>query len=418
MAKSPGIFVVDQDLDARFQVQRLITQTGFAVSGQAGLGTEAVAAATEVTPDIILCGLKEPVARVVQTIESLVHTLPETPIIVYSNSGELETIRKAMLAGARDFLEAPFKPEELGRSLTATLEAEERRRLQQAGSAMLGPQGTIITVFGAKGGVGKTTVAANLAVALARRANQATVLVDADDTFGDAAATLALTPERTVTDGLRELDGDDGDGLKKFLSYHDSGLAVLSAPVNPFEWKGITSERLQQLLHRLARQFDVVVVDTASTLSEVTLATLEAASLILWLTTPEYASVRDSHQAFQAIRSLQLPEDRIRVVLNATSPEIEVRPSSIEEALARQIFWTTPYDRLLRRSAQLGQALVDSHPHSPAAGNLTDLAFVLSGTGAPPEPQNGGFLRHLFAGRAVGLLKRERLEVREEEARL
>jgi pilus assembly protein CpaE len=409
MAKSPGVFVVDQDPDVRFQVQRLIPQTGFAVSGQAGLGTEAVALATETKPDIILCGLKEPVARVVQTIEAIVHSLPETPIIVYSNSGEIETIRKAMLAGARNFLQAPFKPEELKRSLTATLEAEERRYLREAGSAVLAPQGAIITVFGAKGGVGKTTVAVNLAVALARRAGQSTVLVDADDTFGDAAATLALTPERTVTDGLRELDGVDSDGLKKFLSYHESGLAVLPAPDSPFEWKGIAGERLQQLLHRLARQFDAVVVDTGSTLSDASQAALEAASLILWVTTPEYASVRDSLQALQAIRSLRLPDDRIRVVLNVTSPEIEVSPSSIEEALARQFFWTIPYDRLLRRSAQLGQALVDAHPDSPAAHNLADLALLLSGL--PPESRNGSLLGRLFAGGGMGLLKRERLKV-------
>ena len=110
MAKSPGIFVVDQDPDSRYQVQQVIPQTGFAVCGQAGLGTEAVSLATETRPDIILCGLKEPVMRVVQTIESLVHALPEIPIIVYSRSADLETVRQAMLAGARDLIQAPVRP--------------------------------------------------------------------------------------------------------------------------------------------------------------------------------------------------------------------------------------------------------------------------------------------------------------------
>lgn len=405
MARVPEVLVVDQDPEVRFQVQRLIREAGFDVSDQAGLGTEAVAKATEVGPDIVLCGLKEPAPRVLQTIESLIHALPEIPLIVYSDSTELGTVRQAMLSGARDFLQAPFKPEELRRSLMAALESEERRRLREAGGAMLGPQGTIITVFGAKGGVGKTTVVTNLAVALARGGRQTTVLVDADDTFGDAAAILALTSERTVTDGLRELDGADSDGLRRFLSYHESGLAVLPSPANPFEWKGITGEQLQQLLRRLARQFDVVLVDTGSTLSEVSLAALEAASRILWVTTPEYASVYDSLQALQAIRT-SLPEDRIEFVLNSATSEIEVRPSSIEEALACQIFWTIPYDPLLRRSAQLGQALVDAHPHSPAATNLSDLALVVSG--APPERRSDGLLRRLFAGRAATSLKRGR----------
>ena len=228
----------------------------------------------------------------------------------------------------------------------------------------------------------------------------------------DAASTLALKPDRTITDGLRELDGD-GDGLKQCLSYHDSGLAVLSAPVNPFEWKAVSGDRVKELLHRLARQFDLVLVDTGSTLGDVSQAALEAASLILWLTTPEYASVRDSLQAIQAVRSLGLPEDRIRVVLNVTSLDIEVRPSSIEDALGRTIFWTIPNDRLLRRSAQLGQALVDAHPNSPAAANFADLALVLSG-GVPSPSRNGSLLRRLFASLDGGLLKRDRLKAKEE----
>jgi pilus assembly protein CpaE len=412
MAKSPGVLIVDQDPDARYQVQQLVRQAAFDVSGQAGLGTEAVAIATEVEPDIILCGLKEPISRVVQTIESLAHSVSSAPIIVYSTSSDLETVRKVMLAGARDFLQAPFKPDDLKRSLMAALESEERRRLQEAGRAGLGPQGSIITVYGAKGGTGKTTLSANVAVAMARRTGQSTVLVDADDTFGDAAASLALSPDRTVTEGIRELASGDGNDLKEFLTHHESGLAVLSAPVNPFEWKGVSSERVQKLLHRLARQFDVVMVDTGSTLGDVSQGALEAASLVLWVTTPDYSSVRDSLHALQAIRNWQVPDDRIRVILNVASPEVEVRPNTIEEVLGRQIFWTIPYDRQLRGSTQLGQALIDAHPRSPAATNITDLALALNG--APPEPRSDGILRRLLGGVNARPLSRQRLEVEEE----
>ncbi len=410
MARSPSVLIVDQDPDVRFQVQRLITATGFAVGGQAGLGTEAVAMAAQARPEIVLCGLKEPAARVVQTIESIAHNLPETPIIVYSDSRDIETIRKAMLAGARDFLQAPFKPEELKRSLTATLEAEERRRLREADSAMLGPQAAVITVYGAKGGVGKTTVATNLAVALSRQAGQSTILLDADDTFGDVASALGLSPDRTVADVLRELDQVDAERLKEFLGHHESGLEVLSGPANPFDWPAGAGERFQRLLEQLARQFDAVLVDTASTLSEISQSVLEAASLILWVTTPEYASVRDSIRALEAFRSLRLRDDRVRIVLNAAYSEVEVRPSSIEEALGHEIFWTIPYDRQLRRNAQLGQSFLDTHPNSPASRSFSDLARALSGM-APVEPERGGsLLRRLFADRGVSRVKRERLE--------
>ncbi|OGO51715.1 MAG: hypothetical protein A2148_02810 [Chloroflexi bacterium RBG_16_68_14] len=410
MGEKPRVLIVDHDPDVRFQVQGLAGQAGFEVCGQAGLGTEAVSLAAEVHPDLILCGLKEPMARVQQTIESLVHCLRGVPVIAYSEASDLGVIRKAMLAGARDFLHAPFKPDELRRSVAAALEAEERGRRQEADGAP-GPQGAIITVFAAKGGVGKTTVATNLAVALARHAQQATVLVDADDTFGDAAAALALMPQGTVTQSLRSLGDGDGAEVKRFLAYHSSGLAVLASPESPFEWRDIPGERLEQLLRQLARQFDAVVVDTGVTLSDVTMAALRAASLILWLTTPEYTSVRDALQALGAIRGLDLPEDRLRVVLNIASPEVQVQPSSIEEALAREIFWTIPYDQRLRLSAQLGRVLVDDpHPRSPAASSLRDLALALNGI--PPKPPKNGLLRRLVAGRNGGSQGRPRFELK------
>ena len=407
MAKLPGIFIVDSDPDTRYQIQQLIPQTGFAVSGQSGLGTEAVSQVTEAGPDIVLCGLKEPVARVVQTIESIAYALPETPIIVYADTADLDIIRKAMLAGARNYLESPLRPDQLKRAFSATLESEERRHLRQADNSILGPHGAIITVFGAKGGIGKTTVAANLAVAFVRQAGQSCVLVDADDSFGDAAATLAVTPEQTLIDGLRELENEGGD-IKSCLSYHHSGLAIASAPEDPLQWRQVKASRFQEMLHQLARQFDVVLVDTAGTLGEVSQAALEAASLVLWLTTPDYASVRDSLQALRAVRSLGLADDRIRFVLNVASPEFTVNSTTIEDAIGMPLFWTLPYDRRLRQSGMLGQAIVDAHPNSAAARHFTDLSRVLSGL--PLAPRKAGLVSRIFASRNGKAEKPEKLE--------
>lgn len=400
MASNPAVLVIDQDPEARFQVGRLVQQADFELSGQAGLGTEAVALASDAGPDLVLCGMNEPVVRAVQTIEALVHALPQTPVIAYAGSGDLQLVRKAMLAGARDFLKTPFKPEELGRSLFAALESEERRRLGESSGALLGAAGSIITVSGAKGGVGKTTLATNLAVALAGT-GQSVVLVDADDTFGDAADNLALRGERTVTDALRELDIEQPEGVRRFLTYHQNGLAVLAAPASPFEWRGVPGERLEALLRALARQFDAVVVDTASTLSEVSMAALGAASAVLWVTTPEYASVRDSLQAFQTLRSVNCLDDRVRVVLNIASSEVEVRPDSIEQALGAAIFWTIPYDRTVRRCAQAGQSLVEAEPRSPASAGVIELARALSGAGAvsPAAAGRESFLARMLSGR-------------------
>ena len=399
MARTPAVLIVDQDPEARFHVKRQLGQVPFEFMGDVGLGVEAVVRAAEARPDIVLCGLREPIARAHQTIESLVHALPQTPLIVYAESADLALVRRAMQAGARDFLRAPFTPDELSRSLAGALETEERRRLRETGAAVAGPHGRLITVFGAKGGVGKTSIATNLAVALTRRAGQSTVLVDLDDTFGDAAAALSVPAEATVTEAVRQLA--DAGGRKRGPATHASGLAVLAAPQSPLEWRGVTGDQVRALLRELTREFDAVVVDTASSLGDVSVAALQEAGRVLWVSTPEYASVRDSLQAFQAVRSLGAPQDRIGVVLNHTSSEIEVPPSSIEEALACPIFWSVPYDRRLRHAAQLGEALIDSDPASPAAASIADLALVLTGAAhAPIEKRRT--LRSVLAGRIGG----------------
>jgi pilus assembly protein CpaE len=390
---APSVLVIDQDPEVRFQVQGLVRQSGFDVAGQAAPGTEAIAAAVEAQPDAIVCGLREPFSRALLTVESLTRSLPETPLVAYAATADLALVRKAMLAGARDFIRAPFNAEELRRSLNEALESEERRRLGEGGGG-LGPMGLVVTVYGAKGGVGKTSVATNLAVAVARQ-GQAVVLVDADDTFGDAAESLAVAQGPSVTDALR---AGESASIKSFLGEHASGLSVLAAPANPLDWRSIDADVLRALFDRLARQFDVVIVDTGSTLSDVTIAALQQAAQVLWVTTPEYASVHDSLQAMSAIRGLGLPDDRIRLVLNVASADSDVQPSSVEQALGRPVFWSVPYDRKLRRAAQLGQPIVEAQPNSPAAASLRDLADLLTGAIPTPEPKRAPF--KLFGRRA------------------
>jgi pilus assembly protein CpaE len=385
MPSSPRVVIIDQDPDARFRIQQLVTSLGFSVVAQTGIGTEAVSTVSEANPDIVLCGFAEPVTRVGQTIEAITHATKDVPVLAYAPNRSWELVRQAMLAGARDFLPSPLEPEELKRSLTAALEAGERRRMRDApGGNLLGPEGAIITVFGAKGGVGKTTVAVNLAIGLVQEAGQKVLLVDADDSFGDSAASLALQAEYSVTDLLR--DGESPESLEKQLTHHKSGLAVAAGPSSPLEWRSATPERLVQLLRRAARLFDVVVVDTGGSFSEIGQAALETASLILWVTSPEYNSVRDSVQALHALRAVRIPEDRIRFVLNLTSWETEATPASVADALGHQLVWIVPHDAQARRAAQLGHPLIEEHPNSPAGLTFANMARALSGL--PPRTKD------------------------------
>ena len=392
MAKIPEVLIIDQDVQARFEMKRLVRQSRFEISGEGGFGTEAVSLAVELAPDMVLCGMTEPIARSLQTVDSLLNALPETPVIVYSSSRDIELARKAMLAGARDFLTVPASPEDVTRSIVAVLEAEERRRMRATGqTSSWGAQGSVITVFGAKGGVGKTTIAVNLAAALARETTQSVALIDGDSGFGDVAGMLDLTPERTVTHIVRDLDKVTRDTLPKYVTQHSSGLAVLPAPAETLAWREISPDRFRRVIELFSKSYDVVVVDTVGLLNEITLVALEEASLILSVVTTDFSSVKDSLRAMDALRVLPLPEERFRVIINDIAMVDGVRPQTIEEVLQQKAVSQIPFDRKVRHGSQAGQPVVIGDPTSPGARSLVELARKVAGI----SPERRGLLSWL-----------------------
>ncbi|MDI6858310.1 MAG: response regulator [Dehalococcoidia bacterium] len=386
MAKIPAILVVDQDAKARYEVKRLVKQSHFDIAGEAGFGTEAVSTAVELEPDVVLVGVSEPVMRSLQTVESLLNALPQTPVIVYSFEPEIDLARKAMVAGARDFVVMPANAEEMGKSIVTVLESEERRQMRERGQTLTwGPQGTIITIFGPKGGIGKTTIAVNLSVALVGATGQSVALVDADYGFGDVAGMLDLPPERSIVDLARDSASVTREMLPNYLSRHASGLDVVPGPAQTMAWRGVKPEDFRRAVELLSKSHDIVVIDTAGTLNDITLAALEAASLVLWIVTTDFASVRDSLRALEALRSESYPLERVRVLVNDLAMSDGVRPSTIEEALGREIFWRVPFDQRVRQGAQTGEPAVIGRPSAPGARNLADLARTVVGIKPPRE---------------------------------
>jgi pilus assembly protein CpaE len=380
MAKNLEVLIVDQDEEQRFELRRMLRQAGLTICGESGFGTEAVSLAAEKRPDVVLCGLSEPLVRPLQTIEGLFNALPETPVVTYSANTDVEMVRQAMIVGARDFLVVPTTTKELRKSLMSALEAEERRRLRFSGEVTeVSTRGNVITMFGAKGGIGKTTLAVNLASALAHHFSQSVALVDADTGFGDVTAMLDLEPERTIVELVREFEAVDRNELPKYLTEHENGLRVLAAPIQAGQWRQVTPAQLKAVVDLMAKSHDVVIVDTAGMLNEYAKELIDTSDIVLWLTSTEFASLKDSIQAMEELRSMSMIDERVRVMLNFVSPDDPVRASSVADVLHHKVFWQIPYDRRVRQQTQRGEPVVSSHPRSPAARSLIDLAAALGG---------------------------------------
>jgi pilus assembly protein CpaE len=400
VARTPAAIVIDQDQQSRFDVKQAVRASGLTFSGESGFGQEAIALATDTRPDIMFVALNAPMERPLQTIESLLALFPSTPIIVYSQSPDVDAWRNAMRAGVRDLLPMPIRAETLRDAVVKALAIEESRRLRQHGKTSAAPAvGTITTVFGAKGGIGKSTIAVNLAVAFAGQGSSA-VIVDLDTGFGDVTAMLNLRAERTLRDLVRDIDRVTREDLKEYVVRHESGLDVLASPP-VLEWRSLPPDDIRRVIELLAKHYDKVILDTSGTLNDVSEVALDVATIILWVTTSEFTSVRDSMDALRALESLSAPRERMRIVLNASSADDSVRTQTVQDVLQKDVFWQVPYDKRVRQGTHFGQPIVLSAPQSVAARSLIDLAAVISGARAKNGHKRSGGMKWLASSKTV-----------------
>ncbi len=396
MARDPEIIVVDPDIDSRTDPAHMLEASDLTVVAESDYGIGAVAVAKESPPDVFLVSMEEPVARALQTIEMLTSAAPQAATIVVSSLADAGSVRRAMVAGARDYLIKPLKPEDVTRAVYGVLEQEERKR-QQAGGELAEPagRGMVITIFGAKGGIGKTTIATNLATALVRMTNANVVLVDMDTRFGDVAIMMDVAVEHSIADLGRRVDELDRETITDALTSHHTGVSILPAPLHPTEWRNLTPDHITKIVNLLAQGHDYVVIDTPGTFNEIIAATLELGDIILLMTSMDIASIKDTALALEMLRAADVSEDKVKLIINHSTSSNSLREEDVERVLEYDVTWRIPHDYHVASSNQLGIPIVIAKPYARVSRAVTEMAHALSGT--PRESK--GFLER-FLGRA------------------
>ncbi len=389
MARNPEVVTIDPDLGSRAETKRAIQLAHFTVVGEGGYGVEAVTVAKERPPDVFVVSVEEPVALALQTIESLADAAPHVPTIVYSSLADAQSVRRAMVAGARDYLVKPLKPEDLSRAVYGVLEQEEKKRLRADGLGVeAAARGTVITVFGAKGGIGKTTISTNLAVTLAKMTGANVCLLDMDTRFGDVAIMMDVAVESSIADVARKIDDIDRDKIRDFLVKHHTGVSILPAPLHPTEWRNMTPQHIEKIVELLAQTHDYVVIDTPGTFNELIAATLELANLILLVTSMDIASIKDTALALEMLRAAGVSEDKVKLMINHSTAANSLREEDVSRVLEYDVFWRIPHDLSVSSSTQLGQPIVVAKPYARVSRAIIELAHALTGT----RQEKRGFL--------------------------
>jgi pilus assembly protein CpaE len=269
-------------------------------------------------------------------VHSVLAASPETCVVVTGADATPRVISKAVSAGARAFLLRPFTADELASTLQdAHRDLTEIRRLQR-GEPTTPKRGTLIAVYSPKGGVGCTTIATNLAVALGATTKRSVAVVDLDLQFGDVGVALDVRSANSVVDLVTHIHDLDPDVIDEVFVTHESGIRVLVAPENIAVLDSVDPMRIVGALETLRDHFAFIVCDLWSSLDELTLATLRAADRIVLVTTPELPALKNIRKVVSATEPL-LQDDRTQIVLNRYPGKVGVSISDVEHNLGRAV---------------------------------------------------------------------------------
>ncbi len=327
--------------------------------------------------------------QAIEVIGSVTQANPRATILPASRNSDSTLILRAIRAGAREFLTLPAEPSELLGITGRLLRGHEESLVRDVHGRR------VISVIGASGGVGVTTIAVNLASTLAVDKQQETILLDFDMIFGSVDASLDIVTDNSLYTVLQNLERLDATLLKRSLTRHASGLFVLPHPREIDEVARLDPETLQRLLGLLRAAFGTLVIDTSKGLQSSDFAALEISDVILVVAQLELTCLRNTAKLIGLLQQYEGLADRIKLVTNrAGSSDTEISGPKAEETLKMPISWQIPNATKILQAARIkGAPIADvakgSRPHQV----FLEMARALR----PPTEEAARPRRGLFA---------------------
>ena len=421
MSDQIKVLIVDDILETRDHLSKLLSfEADIDVVGVAASGAEAIERAVALAPDVVLMDINMPDMDGIAATELLAIKCPSAAVVMMSVQGEADYLRRSMLAGAREFLVKPFSSDELNASIRQvwTRERDKMARMGIAAAAnaaaaqklAAGPSrdgGVVVAVFSPKGGVGRTTVAVNLAVAAASIGSKRVALMDGSLQFGDVGVLLNLNPKsKSIADLVPELDAGEIESIDTFIIDHSSGVRVLLAPPSPEAAEHVTAGHAKRVLERLRAEHDVTIVDCPATFNDTTLAILDEADIILTILSLEITSIKNMRLFMEVTDQLGYGSDKIRIVLNRADAALGIRVSDVENSIGRKVQHTIVSDgRSVVYALNRGVPFFLSNREAQVSQDILRLANDIVGTEAKvavattTSPSAAAAKKSLFAWR-------------------
>lgn len=383
------VIIVDDVSETRENVRKLLQfESDVDVVGLARTGKEAIQLSQEFNPDVVLMDINMPDMDGIAATEAIRAKQSSIQVVILSVQNDQNYMRRAMLAGARDFLTKPPMGDELISAIrrAGAMAQSERSKnnqvqvLSTSGNVnilpALGlPKGKIVTVYSPKGGAGCTTLAVNLALTL-HNEDTRVVLVDANLQFGDVAVFMNEQGKNTIADLAPRADELDPEIVEEVMLKHAaSGMHILAAPSKPEYAEKISSGQFGRVLEYLVQIYAYVVVDTASLLTDVTLAAIDVSDLVVLVTTQDIPSIKNCRLFLDLSQTLGIERERILFVMNRYDKRINITPERVAENLKQEVSSVIPLDEgTVMKAVNRGVPFVLESKNQPASRGIFTLA--------------------------------------------
>lgn len=361
---------------------------------------------TQFGEDTIVLGPSVDLGSAVELAQSMRISRPSLGVILVRRRVDTSVLTDALRAGIFEVVEerdlaglnsAVRRARELARQLRETVGGSTE-------SEETSSRGKLITVFSAKGGCGKTTLATNLAAAIADRGRREVCLVDLDLAFGDVAIALQLFPAHTIGDAVSFQDSLDGPAVTSLLTPHSAGLTTLLAPIEPGTAESIPATLVSRVLELLKQQFDFVVVDTPPAFDDHVLAAFDQSELVVLLATLDIPALKNLKLSLETLDLLNYPRDRWRLALNRADSKVGLSLNEVEKTLKAPISVQIPSSRDVPASINRGVPIVLDDPKHPVS--MAIRSFAERDIAIASAPLEGHILAELRSDRR-GLRRRK-----------
>jgi pilus assembly protein CpaE len=351
------------------------------LAAQLGDRAEAVATVDEVVgraPLVVVLGPSCASPEALHEVEPLIAAEAGLAMVLVAAELSTELLQLALRTGVKDVLVAPVDTDQLKASIERVGETlgpvTAPPSLLPAVEESRGEQGHVLTVFSTKGGAGKSVIAANLAIAMARRSDRPVCLIDADLQFGDVAVMLKLAPQHTIVDVVGSIDRLDPMFLRQLLATHEaSGLLVLPAPLEPSFADQISAAEMVKVVEMLRGFCSWVVIDTPAYFNEVVLGLIEESDDVILVAGMDIPNIKNVKIGLQTLRLLNVPMSKLHLVLNRANSKVKLDVGEVERTLQVKAESLVPSDVVVPQSVNKGIPVVLDAPKSGVAKAFEQL---------------------------------------------